>query len=94
MTLLFIGLPLLTVLFLFYLVGSVCAAPAGKGFSTFIQSLFIGALWLAIFIGPWFQYQIELFLRNYEGTWSIVIPILLFIGSQILRKHSKKSTPR
>ena len=80
MTLLFIGLPFLAALFLFYLISALCAAPTGKRFSAFIQSLFVGALWLALFIGPWFQYQIELFLRNHEGTWAIVIPIVLFLS--------------
>jgi hypothetical protein len=92
MTLLFIGLPFLAVMFLFYLIGALSTAPTGKRFSTFIQSLFVGALWLAIFMGPWFQYQIELFLRNYEGTWAIAVPITLFFGSQTLRKHFRKTT--
>ena len=91
MILLFIGLPWLAVMFVFYLIGALCAAPKGKRFTTFIQSLFVAALWFAIFIGPWFQSKIELVIDDYEGTWAIVVPIVLFIGSRILRNRFRKN---
>lgn len=87
----FFGLPLLSIVFLFYLSGSLSAAPAGKRFRAFIQSIFIGALWFSVLIGPWFQSEVELFLRSYEAIWAIAIPILLFMGSRILRKRFRKT---
>lgn len=90
LVLIFIGFPLLSTLFLFYLGWSVYTAPVKKRFATFIQSLFVGALWFFVFIGPWLQGEIENFLREYEVIWSVSIPLVLFICSWILRKRAKK----
>lgn len=86
-----VGFPLLAALFLFYLAWSLYTAPAGKRFITFIQSIFIGALWFAIFIGPLSHYRSELFLRKHEEIWAITIPLLLFISSWILHKRLRKN---
>lgn len=87
--LVFVGFPLLAGLFLFYVIGALISAPKGKRFSAFIRSLFIGALWVAIFIGPWFQHNIENFLSDHEVAWAIAIPSLLFIGSWFLHQYFK-----
>lgn len=89
--LVFVGFPLLAGLFLFYLIGALISAPKGKRFNVFIRSLFVGALWVAIFVGPWFQYQIENFLSDHEVAWAIVIPSLLFLISWFLPQGVKKS---
>ena len=94
MALIFIGLPFLGVMFIFFLIGALSAAPKGKRFGTFLKSLFIGALWVAIFIWPCTFYPIDSFIMEYEITWSFVIPIALFIGSQILRKGFRKNNAR
>jgi predicted MFS family arabinose efflux permease len=89
--LLFIGLPFLAALFLVYLGWVIYTSPAKKRFATFIQSLVVGAFWMAIFIGPWFESSIENVISDYEISWTFIIPLLLFIGSLVLRKHSKKN---
>ena len=82
-----VGLPLLLGLYAILLLRAAFFVPRSRRGSTVFLTLMLGPVWALLAAAPLLDYRTEIALREFEGTWSVGVPLLLAALSWLLQNR-------
>ncbi len=82
-----VGLPLLVGLYTVLLVRAAFFVPKPRRGGTLALTFVLGPVWVLLAAGPLLDYRGEIALREFEGSWSVGVPLLLAVLSWCLQNR-------